>query len=80
MTILEFAPEKSSKKILSAIILHNYLSKMNQSFHIDPEVIRMRELRNEIVRRDAPRAANVRAHIFRDRFVDLFARDRAFNA
>jgi hypothetical protein len=53
---------------------------MNQSFHIDPEVIRMRELRNEIVRRDAPRAANVRAHIFRDRFVDLFARDRAFNA
>ena len=75
MTILEFSQKKSASLILSSIVLHNFLLHYNKHIQTDPYAISIREARNAQIR---PRAENLRAQIYRERFVEYFARQKAF--
>lgn len=76
LTILEFSPEKSAQLVLSAIILHNFLSEYNipnsQNLMLTNPHIAISELLHQ--RRRIP-ASNFRARIFRERFVDFFSHE-----
>lgn len=73
MSILEFSPKKSTSIILSATILHNFLQQTNSTQTRLDEMVNIQRL---ILTPRRTQTGTVRGQIFRDRFVNYFARER----
>lgn len=73
MSILEFSPKKSTQIILSALILHNFLAESNQSEKCLDDMV---NIQRAMLAPRRTQAGTIRGQIYRDRFVNYFAREK----